>query len=109
MESYVDKALDEVVKCITDSKEYKKCIELKKKMSDNEEINSLIEKIKKLQKKYIRTNDTSIKEELSDLEKKLESIPIYVVYMQNLSIVNEKIEFIKDELNNYFYKLFNEE
>ena len=107
MESYVDKALDELVKEITDSKEYKKCIELKLKMKDNEEINSIIEKIKKLQKEFIKTSDLNIKKELSDLENKLNNIPIYVTYMKNLSIVNEKIELVKDELNDYFYKLFN--
>ena len=91
MESYVDKALDEVVKEITESKEYKKCIELKMKMKDNEEINSLVEEIKKLQKEFIRTNNLNIKEKLSELEKELESIPIYVTYMKNLEVVNENV------------------
>ena len=107
MESYVDKALDEVVKCITNSKEYKKCIELKKKMQEDEEIKLLVSEVKKLQKQFIKTNDLDIKKELDNINNRLDEIPIYVVYKQNLEIVNEKIEFIKDELNDYFYKLFN--
>ena len=36
------------------------------------------------------------------------SIPIYNVYMKKLNKVNEMIDYVQDELNDYFYKLFNE-
>ena len=100
--------LDEVVKVIKDSKEYKTCIDLKKQMESNEDINSLVKKIKVLQKKYIRTNDKDIKLELDNLEKELNEIPIYHIYMENLSSVNDMINYVKDELNNYFDLLLNE-
>lgn len=100
--------LNEVVKVIKDSKEYKICIDLKKQMDDNEDINSLVKKIKTLQKKYIRTNDKDIKLELDSLEKELNEIPIYHIYMENLSKVNDMINYVKDELNNYFDLLLNE-
>ena len=41
----LNRSLDEVVDCIKESKEYKKCIELKEKMKDNEEVNSLVKEI----------------------------------------------------------------
>ena len=100
--------LDEVVKVIKDSKEYKTCIDLKKQMESNEDINSLVKKIKVLQKKYIRTNDKDIKLELDNLEKELNEIPIYHIYMENLEKVNDMINYVKDELNNYFDLLLNE-
>lgn len=100
--------LDEVVKVIKDSKEYKTCIDLKKQMESNEDINSLVKKIKILQKKYIRTNDKSIKLELDNLEKELNEIPIYHIYIENLEKVNDMINYVKDELNNYFDLLLNE-
>ena len=100
--------LDEVVKVIKDSKEYKNCIDLKKQMESNEDINSLVKKIKILQKKYIRTNDKDIKVELDSLKKKLNEIPIYHIYMENLEKVNDMINYVKDELNNYFDLLLNE-
>lgn len=100
--------LDEVVKVIKGSKEYKTCIDLKKQMESNEDINSLVKKIKILQKKYIRTNDKSIKLELDNLEKELNEIPIYHIYMENLEKVNDMINYVKDELNNYFDLLLNE-
>ena len=56
----LNKSLDEVVDCIKNSKEYKKCIKLKEQMKSNEEINSLVKEIKLKQKKYIRSNDSNI-------------------------------------------------
>lgn len=99
--------LDSVVSTIKDSKEYKKCIKLKKEMDSNEEIASIVKEIKKLQKKYINTNDSSVKRELDELENKLEEIPIYHIYLENLEKVNYMINYVKDELNDYFDKLLN--
>ena len=105
----MNKALEDVIKCITMSDEYRKCIELKDKMSKNEELINLIEQVKNKQKEYVRSNyDESIKIELKLLEDKLNEIPIYVVYMQNLEVVNEKINLVKDELNQYFFEILNE-
>ena len=85
----LNRSLDEVVNCIKNSKEYKKCIELKEKMNSNDEINSLVKEIKLKQKKYIRTNDSNILSELNELEERLNCIPIYHVYTKNLEKVNE--------------------
>lgn len=102
------KVLDEVILCIKDSEEYKICIPLKEKMKNNEEINELVNKVKQLQKKYVNSNyDSEIKKELDLTNKKLEEIPIYNIYLSNLSQVNEKIDYVKDSLNDYFYNLFN--
>ena len=102
-------ALEEVILCITNSLEYQKCLTIKEKMGKNEELMSMIRKVKELQKKYVKSHyDENIKKELDDLESQLNEIPIYVVYLQNLEIVNEKIEYVKDSLNDYFYQLFNE-
>ena len=99
--------LDSVVSTIKDSKEYKKCIKLKKEMDSNEEITSIVKEIKKLQKKYVNTNDSNVKRELDELENKLEEIPIYHIYLENLEKVNYMINYVKDELNDYFDKLLN--
>ncbi len=104
----VYKALDEVITCIQNSEEYQTCISLKEKMKDNEEIRTLVEDVKKYQKEYIRSGyDSKIKEQLDDLEERLNTIPIYVVYLNNLTKVNERIDYVKDSLNDYVDKLFN--
>ena len=53
----MNEALNEVINTIINSDDYKKCIELNNTMASNEELVSLIEEIKKLQKKYVNTRD----------------------------------------------------
>ena len=61
MEKNVNKALDDIVLCITDSFEFKECIRLKEKMNSNFEIKNLVEEIKKLQKQYVSSEDIEVK------------------------------------------------
>ena len=104
----VYKALDAVVDTIVQSKDYQTCIKLKEQMADNEEITSLIENIKKTQKKYIRGEyDSKMKEELDLYQKQLMEIPIYHIYNDSLEKVNEMIELVKDTLNQYFDSILN--
>ena len=84
-------------------------ISLKEKMEKNIDLKNKINKIKNLQKKYIRSGyDSSIKSELDKLNEELFNIPIYKIYLDNLEVVNQKLDYVKDSLNDYFYKLFNE-
>ena len=76
-------------------------------MSNNQDVCELVEQIKKLQKKYVIENDSKILTELKSLEDRLNNIPIYAIYMQHLEKVNEMINYVKDELNNYFYQVLN--
>ena len=101
--------LDEIINYITNSSEYKKCISLKDKMSNNSKLMDKINKVKVLQKKYIKSNDLSIKKELDLLIEDLNNEPLYYNYMNNLEVVNEMISFVNDELNNYFYRVINED
>ena len=104
----LNKNLDELVDYIKNTNDYKMCIKLKKQMNENDEIKKLISEIKKLQKKYIRSNyDDSVKDELEKKNKELFEIPIYVIYNEHLIRVNYMIDYIKDSLNNYFYNLLN--
>ena len=107
MVNQLNKELEEVINTIINSNDYKSCIQLKEKMSTNKEICELVDKIKVLQKKYVRENGEEVLEELKLLEERLNEIPIYVIYMQHLEKVNEMINYVKDELNDYFYKVLN--
>lgn len=108
MEKKLSKAIEEVVSSITESDAFKECIRLKRKMEENKEIMELVETIKKLQKKYVRTLDDDVKEELEKNQNRLEDIPIYNSYQKKLDEVNKSIDFIKDEMNDYFDKVVNE-
>ena len=103
----VNKSLEELILYIQSTKEYQDCISIREKMDLNPEIKSLIEEIKKTQKKYIRSEyDKKIKEELDSLEKKLKDIPIYSVYLEKLEKVNDMISYVEDQLNTYFMNLY---
>lgn len=108
MEKKLSKAVSEVVSSITESEDFKECIRLKGKMDESSEIKELVDSIKKLQKKYVRTGDESVKKELDNLQERLESIPLYDSYQRKLDAVNKRIDIVKDELNDYFYKVVNE-
>lgn len=101
--------LDEIINYITNSSEYKKCISLKEKMSNNSKLMDKINKVKELQKNYIKSNDLSIKKELDLLIDELNDEPLYYNYINNLEKVNEMISFVNDELNDYFYRVINED
>ena len=101
--------LDEIINYITNSSEYKNCISLKDKMSNNSKLMDKINKVKELQKNYIKSNDLSIKKELDLLIDELNDEPLYYNYINNLEKVNEMISFVNDELNNYFYRVINED
>ena len=107
MENFYN-SLDELIDYIKNTIEYKKCLELKNKMSSNSNINSLIDNIKNLQKKYIKSNyDSDIKLELDKLNEELNNIPIYITYTEYLDRVNEMISYVNDELSDYFYNILN--
>lgn len=107
MENFYN-SLDELIDYIKNTIEYKKCLELKSKMSSNSNINSLIDNIKNLQKKYIKSNyDSDIKLELDELNEELNNIPIYITYTEYLDRVNEMISYVNDELSDYFYNILN--
>jgi len=103
-----NKSLEEVISYIQNSNEYQTCISLKEQMNDNEEIKELVNQIKILQKKYIRSDyDSTLKEELNQLEEKLNNIPVYHIYSSHLERVNEMIDTVKESLNQYFQELLN--
>lgn len=107
MENFYN-SLDELIDYIKNTIEYKKCLELKNKMSSNSNINSLIENIKDLQKKYIKSNyNSDIKVELDNLNEELNNIPLYITYSENLEKVNQMISYVNDELTDYFYEVLN--
>ncbi len=101
--------LDCIIHHIQSSKEYQNCLLLKTKMDHNLEVMSLIQDIKKLQKLYVQSHyqDEEVHRELDEKLKRLNSIPLYISYNQNLEVVNSMIDVFKDEMNDYFYQQFN--
>ena len=105
----MEEKLNSLVEYISNTYEYKECIRLKEVMKSNKEICSLVDEVKSLQKKYVRSlEDENIKKELDEVLDKLNNIPIYCDYLKYLDKVNHMINYVNDEMNDYFYKLLNE-
>lgn len=99
--------LEEIVNVIQNCNEYQMCIKLKKQMAENAFVCERVKQIKKLQKQFVQSGyDSKIKKELDKLVKELETIPVYVIYTENLEVVNQKIDYVRDSLNDYFQSLF---
>ena len=92
-------SLDELIEVVTRSKEYKTCLELKKKMQKNLELIDLIEKLKAKQKQYVKSffQDEKIKEELNELEELFKICDLLYQYYDkfNYNIEIEKVLEIK--------------
>lgn len=108
MEKKLSNTIDDLIDYIINTKEYKNCIKYKEEMENDDNIKEKVRIIKKLQKQYVNSNDISIKEELDKLEDELNNMDLYIKYNQNLEVVNQMISYTKDELNDYFYNLLNE-
>ena len=105
----LNKELDDLVRFIINSYDYKKCLEIKKQMDRNDDVKELIDIVKRLQKEYVKSNyDADVGKELDIVNEKLNNVPIYCVYNSCLSRVNNMIDYIKSSLNIYFDDLLND-
>ena len=50
MEKIVNKAMDDLILTIKNSNDYKKCMEIKEKLKNSQDVNGLVDEIKKYQK-----------------------------------------------------------
>ncbi len=112
MVSYLNKESQESLKKIIDyiktTDEYIKVDNLKKIIAKDNNLMATIEKVKELQKKYIRSNyDSKIKEQLDEVVNILNSNKVYLEYNFYLEKVNRMLDLVREELNDYFYKVTN--
>ena len=112
MESYLSKktsdCLSELISYVTESKDYKKCQELRREISKNKDLMKAIARVRKSQKEYVQSYFSKEKEE--QMNKELELLnnnKTYILYLHYLDKVNMMLEIIKSELNDYFYNVTN--
>ena len=97
-----------IVNFVKNSEEYKKTIYYKELIENDTELTSKIDRLKELQMKYVRTKDYNVKNELDSLNNELSNNTNFTLYNFYLDKVNNYIDIIKDNFNNYFDNLFNE-
>ena len=92
---------------IINSNEYKNFKKYEEILDNNEEINKIITKIKRVQQSIIKKEDKGEnidkdQIELNTLYKKLDTYEDYKNYIESSKILNELITSIQKEFENYF-------
>ncbi len=116
MEKFVNNSIlekvNEMVNMIKNSNEYRDYMFLYEKMRKNQKISDLIEKVKILQKEIVRKE--SLQQSTTDLEKsyqsyldQLNTIPLYVEFVEKQEKLNDTYQTIKREIDRYFDQLLN--
>ena len=99
--------VDEIIEYIESSDNYQKYLLIKEKMSNDQEINTLLNEIRHLQKLLANNYNKNIENELEEKNKELNSIPLYREYLNILDELNNIFNIIENGLNNYFYNKLN--
>ena len=103
----IETKIDELFETIKNSKEYKAYQNIGEVLNNNEEINSLVNEIKQLQKKSVRLEEEGnleYKEVDKIIEAKvntLNNIPIYQEYLRRMEEFNDIIASSRNNIEQY--------
>lgn len=106
----IDKNFNEIIYTIENSSIYQNYQHVLKQVEANDEIKNLVENIKVIQKKIVhakaKNNDVvKFEKELSNINKRLNSIPLYQSYIDISNEVNDLMKLINNRIQNYINKL----
>ena len=94
--------VDEIIKEIEDSDNYRKYLLLKEEINNNKELVLLINKVRQMNKDF--THKLVKKEELDNVQNELNNHPLYREYLNIISAINNELSIIENTINNYFEK-----
>ena len=103
----IETKIDELFETIKNSKEYIAYQNIGEILKDNDEVNNLVEEIKKLQQKSVRLeeeNNPEYKEIDKQIEEKvniLNSIPVYQEYLRRMNEFNDVIASSRKNIEEY--------
>ena len=103
----INNKIDDLFETIKNSKEYKAYQNIGEVLKDNDEVNDLVEEIKKLQQKSVRLeeeNNPEYKEVdklIEEKVKKLNSIPVYQEYLRRMEEFNDIIATSRNNIEEY--------
>lgn len=102
MEKYLSD-LNKFVHDIKSSDLYKEIINLEEEIASNKELTTLINKVKAAQKANVNSKENN----LSELEKELNSYKLYQIYLRKLKELNNELISYELIINDYFDELTN--
>ena len=98
----------ELTNKIKEDKLYQDYMKLRQELKKDESITQTIEEIKRLQRKYVKTNyqDKEVLEKINNLTNELEKIPLYAIYQQKEEELNNNLVFLVYHLFPYLVLAF---
>jgi len=99
------KKVDEIIFEIENSPIYHNYLYLKEKISNNQELMELINKVRIMQQDVIHKKKNE--KDLELLMDELNREPLYVEYKNTVDEINDTFTIIENSLNNYFDKIIN--
>ena len=105
----IKRKAEELVKALKEDKRYKEYINLRNEVKNNKDILDKMQKIKTLQKEYVKSAylDKNIKLKINELTKELEQNPIYKDYLIKEKEINNILINISEGLNITFNNILN--
>ena len=103
----IETKIDELFETIKNSKEYLAYQNIGEVLKDNDEVNNLVDEIKKLQQKSVRLeeeNNPQYKEVDKLIEEKvntLNAIPVYQEYLRRMDEFNDVIASSRNNIEEY--------
>ncbi len=97
----IDKLFDE----FESSSLYQKYLSVEKQMLANENITSLLDEIRRLQKIFANTKDKNVELKIESLYDSLKEIPLYQSYLIIMDEINQKLYGVKEIFEKYFSDL----
>lgn len=103
----IENKINELFQTIENSNEYKSYLEIGRVLENDDEINSLINEIKKLQKESVNleyNNDDRYKEVDREIEEKvklLNSKPMYQEYLHKMNEFNDVLAMSSNNIEKY--------
>ena len=105
MNSKVIEEIDNLINSIKISEIYKEYKDIEYKVSKNDNIKALIDEIRVINKKLVRTPSIDLENKLKQKENELNNIPLYLEYKYKIDELNNLLLVIKNKIDNFINEL----
>ncbi len=103
----IENKIDELFQAIQDSKEYQSYLNIGNVLKEDEEINTLVSEIKKLQQQSVRLEEQG-NEEYKEIDKEIDnkvellnSKPVYQEYLRRMNEFNDILAMSSSQIEQY--------
>lgn len=102
--------LDDIIKNIQESNTYREYQFLFEKLLKHKKVNTLIEKVKNIQKEMVKKemkqeSILDLETEMNSILEELNRIPLYVEFVSKQEELNQIYQLLKEKLDSYFFDL----